>query len=106
MEIKVNDVQWNGFSQPEKDNITKIIAGHFMGASIVPDSATPAIVAGKMPTASFLGLPNPVCKALCDIAQAAASAACSATGAVGGPIAVAACVAAAQVGGDACRNGC
>ena len=103
MEIKVNDAQWHGLSQSEKDNITQIVAGHFKGASIVPDPATPAIDQDEMKTAGFLGIPNPFCKAACDIAQAAAIAACST---VGGPIAVAACIAAAQAAGDACRNSC
>jgi L-alanine-DL-glutamate epimerase-like enolase superfamily enzyme len=103
MEIKVNDVQWQGFSQEERDNITQIVTGHFKGASIVPHSETPAIDLGQMTTAGFLGLSNPFCKAACDIAQAAAVAACST---VGGPIAVAACIAVAQAAGDACRSKC
>jgi hypothetical protein len=103
MDIKVNEAQWQGLSQSEKDNITQIVTGHFKGASIVPDAATPAADVAAMTTLGFLDLPNPFCKAACDIAQAAAVAACST---IGGPIAVATCIAAAQIAGDACRNRC
>ncbi len=99
MDIKVNEAQWQSLSPSEKENITKIVTGHFKGASIFPDAATPAVDA----TRGGFGLTNPFCKAACDIAQAAAVAACST---IGGPIAIAACIAAAQIGGDACRNSC
>jgi len=86
------------------------MTGHFMGASIAPDSATPSVVLGKMPTAGgifggidFIPGVKDGCKALCTVAQGTVSGACST---VGGPIAVAACIAAAQVAGDACRNRC
>jgi hypothetical protein len=103
MDIKVNEAQWQSLSQSEKDNITQIVTGHFKGASIVPDAATPAVDVATMTAQGLLGLPNPFCKAACDIAQAAAVAACST---IGGPIAIAACIAAAQAAGDACRNSC
>src|SRR5574343_114851 len=103
MEIKVNETQWQGLSKSEQENITRIVTGHFKQASISPSVNTPPVEIREVTTEGFLNLPNPFCKAACDIAQAAAVAACST---VGGPIAVAACIAAAQVAGDACRNSC
>jgi hypothetical protein len=102
MEIKVNDIQWNNLTEAERDNISQIMTGYFKEAALVPDSATPVMDLNQMTTQLF-GLTNPFCKAACDIAQAAAMAACTT---VGGPVAVAACTALAQAAGDACRNAC
>ena len=99
MDIKVNEAEWAALGNDEQQRIEDIVKGFFKDAMIVPDAATPA--SGVQPQA--VALANPFCKAACDIAQAAATAACAG---LGNPIAIAACVAAASAAGDECRRRC
>ena len=97
MEIKVNDQEWKGVSSEDQKNINNIMSSYFKGGKITPDAATP-----PSPGVAKGLIPNPFCKPACDIAEAAAVAACAG---LSGP-AAAVCVAAAHIAGDACRNGC
>jgi hypothetical protein len=100
MDIKVNDAEWAALGNDEQQRIEDIVKAFFKDAAIVPDAATPA--SGVQPQA-IAPLANPLCKAACDIAQAAATAACAS---LVNPIAIAACVAAASAAGDECRRRC
>lgn len=99
MDIKVNDVEWSELAAAERQKIEEIVSGYFKGASIVPDAATP--VSDVLPEGLRGG--NPFCEAACNVAEAAAVAACAA---LTNPIAIAACVAAAHAAGDYCRREC
>lgn len=99
MDIKVNDAEWAALGKDEQKRIEEVVKGFFKDATIVPDAATPA--SGVQPHAGVLT--NPFCKAACDMAQAAATAACAG---LANPIAIAACVAAVTAAGDECRRGC
>jgi|GEM_PF-3030717 len=100
MDIKVNDQEWADLGRDEQARIEKIVSGYFKGARIVPDKDT---ARSAPPEAGLLAQTNPFCKAGCDIAQAAATAACAS---LVNPIAIAACIAAAQAAGDLCRSKC
>ena len=97
LDVKVKDAEWAAFGKDEQTRIEGIITGFFKGSRIVPDKGTARSVAQPQ------ALSNPLCTAACNIAQAAASAACVA---LGNPIAIAACIAATQAAGDLCRSKC
>jgi len=112
--IKVNAGQWQSLSTDDRDRVTNILTMTGLlkqGSAITPDATAPqaavipagGVVGGAAPQLFGINIPNPFCKAACDIAQAAAVAACTA-GTAG--IGLAVCLAAAQVAGDACRNSC
>jgi hypothetical protein len=73
------------------------------GGSLTPDAAAPqaAPAGAALPQVQGFG---PFCKIACDVAQAAATAACTAT--IEAPPVLVLCIAAAQAAGDACRNAC
>ena len=104
MDVKVNDSDWSSMSTDEQNNLKNVVSAYFKDAQIVPDPSVPSSSSkSAVPLSGGLNISNPFCKGACDIAEAAAIAACAA---VGGPIAVAACIAAAKVAGDACRDAC
>ena len=100
MKVKVNDAQWKGLTESQRKTIDQIVGGNFKGAAISPDAGTPE--AGQAAVEGFLGLPNPFCRAACDVAEALAISACASLP----PPANAVCIAAAHAAGDACRGGC
>jgi len=97
MDIKVNEAEWNALNKTEQQKIKDIVSGHFKGANIVPDTATPASGVNTK------GLLTGPCKIACGIAEAAAVTVCAG---LQNPIAVVACMAAAQAAGDECRRHC
>ncbi|HEY4302857.1 MAG TPA: hypothetical protein VGM82_00210 [Gemmatimonadaceae bacterium] len=98
--LKVNAQQWNSLSDDERTTIKSILADTGLAAhgDITPDaSATLDSVDGPESTESIF------CTIACNVAEAAAVAAC--TAATGG-VALTICLAAAHAAGDLCRSKC
>jgi hypothetical protein len=101
MDIKVNADEWKGLSKEDRDKIQSIIAANFRDAKITGDSgAKAAMDALAQPRITAFNFRNPFGSAACDIAEAAAVAACAALPAPLIPI----CIAAAHAAGNLCRK--
>lgn len=101
--IKVNAGDWSGLSSEDQEKVTRILTSTGLlqsGDNITPDPS--AASATGVGTADAETTAFSFCTIACDIAQAAATAACAA---LSGP-AVAVCIAAAKAGGDFCRSKC
>src|SRR5215467_3753448 len=95
-DVKINKQEWDQLNQGQRGSITNIINEFFKGSSIVPDpTASPSVGIG--------GVSGSLCEAACNLAQAAAEAACQS---ISDPIAKAVCLAAAKSAGDVCRSKC
>lgn len=90
MSLKVNSAEWNALSAADQQKIAAIMAEQFDGATIEPEDAAARLTA------------NPTCEAACNVAEAAAIAACANLG----PIAAPFCIAAARELGNVCRSRC
>lgn len=105
MEVKVNAEQWKSLTSTDQTKMAEILQTQFQ-AKIVPDTSIPPVDPKHLTIHKTFGilddLLGPIKKPACDVAQAAAVAACAT---LSGSVAIAACVAAAQAAGDACRNG-
>lgn len=99
MQIKVNADEWGGLSEIDREKIRAVVGSFFKGAEIVSDEHTPrsGVDTQSIKVSGFL------CTAACNVAQAAATAACAS---LVNPIAIAACVALASAAGDECRKLC
>lgn len=86
MDIKVNKSEWEQLPSSEQQRITDIISEHFAGSKIIPDSGNNA------PQAAYS-----FCTMACNMAEAAAVAACGSNQA---------CILIAQTAGAACRAAC
>lgn len=86
MNINVNKSEWEKLASSEQQRITGIISEHFDGAGIVPDDSNKA-------PAEVYGF----CTMACNIAEAAAVAACGSSQT---------CIIVAQTAGAACRAAC
>ncbi len=95
MSLKVNQELWTGIEPVEQEKIEAIIHGFFK-EDIEPDEATETVGTSEIPENIF-------CETACDVAAAAAVAACAG---VGGPVVVAACIALAEAGRRACKDAC
>jgi len=99
--IKVNSTEWNTLTKDDQERVKNILAVTGLlkgGISITPDPSVKASAAGLsgggfQPAASF-------CKIGCDIAEAAAVAACAATPAPQ------LCINAVHAAADICRQNC
>lgn len=100
MDIKVNDSEWSALPSDDQIKIESIVQGFFKTARIVPD---PTAARSTPPMAALAASTNPWCTAACNIAEAAAVAACAT---LANPIAIAACLAAAHEAGKLCRSKC
>lgn len=103
-DLTVNAGDWGGLSSDDQEKVKSILTATGLlksGSNITPDAGATAVAgvggAGSEP-AAFISF----CKIGCDLAQAAATAACAA---LSGP-AAAVCIAAAQAGGEFCRSKC
>jgi hypothetical protein len=102
-EIKVNSGDWNSLSSEDQDKITKIMTSTGLlssGVSITPDENTASVSAlkGAAETAEL----GSFCTIACNLAQAAAVAACNMIPPPGNAV----CIVAAQAAGDYCRSKC
>lgn len=123
-DIKVNASEWNQLSEEHRAEITSIMKQHgFLGETqqIVADQAAPKAAEivrsaashlqasaktqkamAARPEAATSAAGFDFCKIGCDVAEAAAVAACSLVPPPGNAI----CIAAAHAGGEFCRSKC
>ena len=103
-DLTVNAADWSALSSGDQEKVQSILTATGLlksGSNITPDANAAAVagVAGAgIEPAALINF----CKIGCDLAQAAATAACAA---LSGP-AAAVCIAAATAGGDFCRSKC
>lgn len=102
--IKVNSADWEMLSNADKVKLTGILkkSGLLRDATIVPDASVKSVLKTGAATDSLAAQDSIFCKLGCDVAEAAAVAACAS---FTGP-AAAVCVAAAHAGGEFCRSKC
>ena len=101
--LKVNKQDWAGLSQEDQTRISNILSATGLlkaGSSITPDAGSPSFAALTADSTEAFGIN--FCKIGCDLAEAAAAAACSAIPPPGNAI----CIAAAHAGGEFCRSKC
>ena len=103
-DLTVNAADWGGLSNDDQERVKSILTATGLlksGSNITPDANVAAVAAiggaGTQP-AAFINF----CKIGCDLAQAAATAACAALSGPAGAV----CLAAAQAGGEFCRSKC
>jgi hypothetical protein len=121
-DIKVNASEWNQLSEKHRTEITAIMKEHgFLGGTqkIVADESAPKAAETVRAAVSHLQAsakaqktmaarpeaataPQGFCKIGCDIAEAAAVAACSLVPSPGNVV----CIAVAHAGGEFCRSKC
>lgn len=96
MSVKVNRAEWDKLSAIDKKIIEDVIGGYFNGTEVVPDSDAPGSEGMGSTVGSF-------CETACNVAQAAAEAACQA---IKDPLGKAVCMTLAKEAGDLCRSKC
>jgi hypothetical protein len=96
MQVKVNRQEWEKLGVKERALIGDVVGGYFKGAEIVPEAGVPESAGLGSSVGSF-------CEAACNLAQAAAEAACQS---IEDPLGKAVCLAAAKSAGDLCRSKC
>jgi hypothetical protein len=103
-DLTVNAADWNGLSSDDQEKVKNILTATGLlksGSNITADPNTASLAAVGAADPQLAGFIN-FCKIGCDLAQAAATAACAG---LPGP-AAALCIAAAKAGGDFCRSKC
>jgi hypothetical protein len=103
-DLTVNAADWKGLSSDDQEKVQNIMMATGLlksGSKITPDPNSASLAAVSAADPQLAGFIN-FCKIGCDLAQAAATAACAG---LSGP-AAAVCIAAAQAGGDFCRSKC
>jgi len=98
VDIAVNEKEWNKLSDHDKARINEIMKTS--GLILEGDSIVGAKKPGVLTPAWHI--PNPVCKLGCNVAEAAAIAACATFSGA----AAAVCIAAAHTAADYCRSRC
>src|SRR5262245_24592861 len=96
MQVRVNKEEWEKLGGKERALIEQVVGGYFKGAEINPGVDVPA-------SAGLGGSVGSFCEAACNMAQAAAEAACQS---IQDPLGKAVCIAAAKSAGDLCRSKC
>jgi hypothetical protein len=99
MDIKMNNEQWADLPGDGQRQVEEIVRGFFKGARIVPEAEAPRSEAQQYPHGDERGF----CEIGCNVAEAAAKAACNA---IGNPTLRQACIAAATAAGQLCRDQC
>ena len=103
-DIKVNAQQWGALSSEDQKRVSAILSHTGLlkaGTKIVSDPGTAAI---QVAAAAGMRTQSIFCEIACDVAEAAAHAACFAIALA--PPALILCEAAATAGGQLCRDQC